>query len=254
MYIDVNVSFGSWPFQLGCFHEIASLTDHLARNEIDHALVSHFGAVFYPDADHYNKELFRLTAEVDALTPVPTLNLGVPGWEDHLRSYRDEHEIRTVTILPSYHFFKLESEQAAKLANLLQEWNLPLILRMRHEDERNQYQGLSVEGVPTDEIVAFHQRFPELKVLCLNAYLPEVIAIAETTAINLAFDLSFAERSNSLDTLLGALPPERLFFGSHTPILYTKSSLFKVHYSAADAAVREQVAFGNARSWFFPES
>ena len=118
------------------------------------------------------------------------------------------------------------------------------------EDERNQYRGITIQGVPAADIINFNQRFPDLKVLCLNNYLPEAIEIAEKTNENLAFDISFTERSNTVDTLTNAISPERLFLGTHTPILYTLSGLMKVQYSTRADSVKEAIQSGNAQSWF----
>lgn len=253
MFTDVNVSFGHWPFQLGGYTDVSALKTHLAGHEISRALVSHLGAVFYPDADHYNRCLFEAVEGDSSLLPVPVLNLEIPGWEEHLHRYRQEHKITTVMILPSFHFFSMESPAAARLAQLLQDWNMPLLVRLRFEDERNQYRGLSVEGVPTGAVIRFHREHPELRLLCLNAYLPEIIRIGAETGPTLAFDFSFAERSNTIDTLLHDLPPERLFFGTHLPFLYTMSSILKVRHSNASETERRQIASENADLWFFKD-
>lgn len=250
MIIDVNASYGAWPFQVFPFQDLEGLENHLNERQVDQALVSHLGTVFYPDSDYYNQQLFQEAEGKQSIIPVPVLNLKVPGWDKRLEQYREKQDLKTVKIIPSYHLYELKDDVLAELVKILLELKMPLLLQVRLEDERNQYRGLTIQGVPATDIIDFNHRFPDLKVLCLNNYLPEAVEIAGKTNDNLAFDISFTERSNTVDTLTGAIPAERLFLGTHTPILYTLSALMKVQYSTRGEEVKKAIAAGNAQAWF----
>lgn len=250
MFIDANASIGSWPFQVFPFQNVEGLLPHLRKNQIEQALVSHLGTAFYPIADHYNQVLFEQARNHPEIHPVPVLNLAVPGWEKHFDQYREEEKVKTVKILPAYHFYSLKDHPTSELVKRLLEHNLPLVLQLRLEDERNQYRGLTVKGLSPEEVIDFNNRFPDLKVLALNAYLPDAVEMAAATNDNLAFDISFTERSNTVDVLSNAIPPHRLFFGSHTPILYTMSATMKVQYCTQPEETKTAIASGNARAWF----
>lgn len=250
MYIDVNVSFGFWPFQICGITDMGELSSHLESNGIRKALVSHLGTVFYPNAEYYNRDLLERAKGRPSIVPIPVLNLGIPGWEKHLEELMDECSPVAVKIIPSYHFFSLDSDQSLELSRRLESEGIPLLIQMRLEDERNQYKGLNIQGVPTGDIINFNKNSPSLKVICLNAYLPEALAIAGETNDNLGFDISFTERSNTVDVLTRAINPDRLFFGSHTPILYTRSATMKVEHSNCGKENAAKIASTNAAQWF----
>ena len=59
MIIDINVSFGNWPFQRFLLDTPQKLARHLKTEGISSALVSSIEAAFYPDPDVYNEILFK---------------------------------------------------------------------------------------------------------------------------------------------------------------------------------------------------
>lgn len=250
MYIDVNVSTGLWPFQRFNLSSLDRLQKHLSEKEVASALVSHLGTVFHPDPRPFNEELFAESAGLTAIRPVPVVNPTFPGWEVEMEDYHREHAPPTFKLLPSHHLYALNSGQADPFAERLLEWKLPLLLHLRLEDERGQYRGLNLTGVPTAEIVALHRRFPDLSIVCLNAYLPEAIEIAGKTGEQVTFDIAFAEHGNTVDFLTALIAPERLLMGSHTPFLYTDAALLKVRHSTRDEAVKDKIAGANAQRIF----
>jgi predicted TIM-barrel fold metal-dependent hydrolase len=49
-----------------------------------------------------------------------------------------------------------------------------------------------------------------------------------------------------MEELLEYLPVSRLYFGSHTPFLYTRASAMKLRQAPIDESIRQQVSSGNA--------
>lgn len=250
MYIDINVSTGPWPFQRFALSSLNDLQAHLSERDIEAALVSHLGTVFHADPQPFNEELSIGAAGLPAIRPVPVINPTLPGWERMIETLISEHAPTAVKALPSQHLYSLESAEAEQLAGRLLEAGLPLLLQLRLEDERSQYRGLNTRGVPADQIIGLHRRFPALSIVCLNAYLPEAISIAGQTAETVCFDIAFTEHGNTVDFLTAEIVPERLLLGSHTPFLYTDAALLKIRHSTRDEAVKRRIGGDNARRIF----
>ena len=249
MLIDVDVSLGHWPFQKFALDSAAKLTAHLKAEGIDRALVSAVETAFYPDPHEYNIPLFAALAPHPELLPVPVLNPSLPGWEERLSQYAEEHAISAVKILPNYHLYTLDNPQVDRFAESLSERRLTLLLQIRLEDERNQYPPLKIQGVPVDSIIRLGQRFPRLPIICLCPYMGEVVPLVEGSD-NIHIDLAFVETLNTVATLLERVPADRVLFGSHTPFLYTRAARMKLDHAEIPATSLECISSGNAHHLF----
>ena len=227
MLIDINVSYGNWPFQHWESLPLQDLADHLQREGIKKAYVSHLGGVFNPDADPFNRELLAEAKQLPIVTPVPVVNPLWPAWKGQLSAYG---QVEGVKIYPAYHGYSLTSPVMDPLMAYVIQHDIQLLIQMRVEDERMQHHALQVAGVPVDEVIQLHRRYPEMAFICLNTYLPEAERLGrETTSVGV--DTSFCEWLFTMERLTVAMPAERIFFGSHTPFLYTKAGIMKVTHS-----------------------
>lgn len=245
MLTDINVSYGTWPFQRFPFENLRALADHLETEEIGRALVSHLGGVFYPDPDPFNRELIEESKGLDVIHPIPVINPAYPGWQSHLDAYRGVLDLKAIKIHPSFHNYHCCDKLVEPIAAYLIEHKIPLLVQMRMEDERMQYFALNIKGVPVDDIIALEHRFPALKIICLNAYLPEARRIGKETQ-NVCVDTAFAEWQYTMDLMLEDLSPERILFGSHTPFLYTQASTMKLLKAPIAETVKHQIGIANA--------
>jgi predicted TIM-barrel fold metal-dependent hydrolase len=243
--IDVNCWLGSWPFQRFDIRSAGDLADHLEKRGVVRALVSHLGAVFYADVDAYNRELFEACSGVDTLLPVPVINPAVPGWRDDLDAYGELIELRAVRILPSFHNYALFSEPTFELVERLEALGATLFVQMRMQDERNAYHGMDVTAPAVTSIVRLHRTHPDVEFICLSAYLPEVQQIGRTTD-TVSVDISFSEWLFTMEELLSAISAERVFFGSHTPLLYTGAITRKLLDAEIPEAAKEAIGSENA--------
>lgn len=243
--IDVNIHTGHWPFQRFPFDGLEELADHMAAHGVETGYVSHLGCVFYPDPDGYNRELIAHCESIESLRPVPVINPHLNGWRDNVDFYL-AHGVRAVKIIPSFHNYRLYTRPVFELIEALEDAGRRLMIQMRYEDERDRYFALNVHGPKVDQIVRLAGRFPDVEILCLNSYLPEARELGRRTS-NILVDIAFAEWLFTMELMLEDLSSERIFFGSHTPLLITKSAVMKLTDSLIDDDLKRKIATENAR-------
>ena len=248
MLIDINAWFGSWPFQRFDIKTIKDLERHLNEHDIVKALVSHLGTVFFQDPDPYNLELLKACRRSESLVAVPVINPHLNRWQDVLSSYVDQGGT-TIRIIPTFHNYRLYTRPVFELVEALAERDMRLILQMRMEDERDRYFALNIYGPKVKEIVRLADRFPDFEFVCTNVYLPEAKELGKQTD-NVYVDVSFAEWIFTMEEMISELGPDRIFFGSHTPLLYTLPTVMKLMDSGIQQSVKEQIAVRNAERFF----
>ena len=248
MLIDINAWFGHWPFQRFDIKTIKDLETHLDAHDIRAALVSHLGTVFYQDPHPYNLELLRACRRSEALTAVPVINPHLNRWQDVLAVYVDQG-VRTIRVIPSFHNYKPYTRQVFDLVEALAERDMRLIIQMRMEDERDRFFALNIYGPKVKQIVRLADRFPDFGFVCTNVYLPEAKELGKQTD-NVYVDVSFAEWIFTMEEMISELGPDRIFFGSHTPLLYTLPTVMKLMDSGIQQTVKEQIAVRNAEGFF----
>ena len=244
MLIDVNVSFGHWPFQKFLLDTPGKLARHLNSEGISLALVSSIESVFYPDPDIYNELLWRKLKPYPFLMPIMTINPTLSNWKEILKKYVNFRKIKAIKILPNYYNYSLSSKSVNELMNELAERKIPLIAQIRLEDERNQYPLLKVKGVEIKEIIKLANRFPQIPILCLCPYFSEAVSLVKETS-NIYVDISFVETLNTISALLKEIPASRILFGSHTPFLYTRSAIMKIKSANIPKRDSEAIVFAN---------
>jgi predicted TIM-barrel fold metal-dependent hydrolase len=242
--IDINVSFGSWPFQRFAENTPAKLSRHLKHEGISHALVSSIDAIFYPDPDVYNRLLVESLKPFPELLPVFTVNPILSNWEKIV----DSSKIKAVKIYPGYHNYPLLSDQIYLLADKLVENKMALMIQMRVEDERSHHPLCQIPPVPVADIIKFAKKYPLLPVICLCPYFAEAIEL--TAASNVYVDISYVETLNTIARTLRDVPAEKILFGSHTPFLYTRGATMKTEYAEIDKTTLKMITGTNARKIF----
>ena len=240
--IDINVSYGKWPFQPVGFESMEQLDKHLASHGIKHAFTTHMGALWNPDVDLFNLELLRESKGNKRIIPIPTIN---PAWPASFQWPDEERSLVGVRMCPSFHGYRLKDERVHEVVEHLITENIVLFIHMRVEDERMQHPKARVDGVEVGDILHLHDQFPKLKLVCLNAYLPEIRIIASQTSY-IGFDTAFSEWMYTMECILDLLPPERIYLGTHTPFLYTQANLLKVTASRISEPLKTRIASINA--------
>lgn len=245
MIIDVNTSFGRWPFQKFNVNSTQALAKHLNAAGITKALISSIDAILYPDPSACDAELFKAVKPMPMLIPVPTINPSLANWRKALEA----NGLKAVKIIPNYHNYPLTDPSVAQLMKVLAERKISMMIQMRVEDERNQYPLMKIPGVDWRAVVQLANTFCEVSIVCLCAYLGEAVELVQKTG-NVHVDISFIEVFQTLPTLLRKVPPDRILFGSHTPFLYTESAVMKLKAVHLAAKPRKAIACTNARRLF----
>ncbi len=243
--IDVNVSFGQWPFQRFSIKTIGELVAHLKSEGIEQAMVSHLGCVFFADPDAYNRDLLRACRRHPEIHPVPVVNPHLNGWRDNLDVYLENDAVKAVKVIPSFHNYRLYSKPVFELIEVLNARGVQFMIQMRYEDERDRYFALNVYGPKVAQVVRLANRFPSTRMFCLNAYLPEARELGKATD-NIAVDTAFAEWIRMMELLLEDMPAERIFLGTHTPLLVTRASVMKITRSVVSDAIKRRITHSNA--------
>lgn len=245
MIIDVNVSFGHWPFQKFPHSTVRGLDRELMKEGISKSLISSLDAVLYPDPDWGNEILLPSLTSYPSLIPVGVINPSLSDWKETLeRGIR--WGARAIKIFPNYHNYSLSSPVIDGLMDELARTRVPLMVQMRLEDERNQYPLLKISGVEPKEIIKLASHFPEIPILVLCPYFKEAIDLVKNSA-NIYVDISFVEILNTVSALLEKIPATKVLFGSHTPFLYTRSAIMKVKAAEISQEDLEAITCGNAQ-------
>ena len=240
--IDINVWYGNWPFQSVKGKSLNRLHEHLDACGIQYALTSHMGAIWDPDVGIHNRSLIEECKNIKGIIPIPIVN---PAWPVPFNMYHREVDLVGVRICPSFHGYTLDNPGVGLLAEYLIEQDLVLFIQMRMEDERMQHPEAQVQGVSVDTVLQLHTQYPSLKLICLNAYLPEVRLIARKTN-RIGFDTAFCEWLFTMECLLEELPPEQLYLGTHSPFFYSQAGILKVTASRISDPMKKQVTTLNA--------
>jgi len=234
--VDVNAWFGHWPFIKFRLNTPAKLSRHLRDEGISLAVVSSAESVFSRDLDICNRLMIKKLQPYDNLIPLVIIDPSLPGWCDRLDECRGRGMPRAVKILPSYHCYELSDSRVDAFMEELRNRKMGVVIQMRIEDERSQYPLLKVPGVDGMQVMELAGRFPEVPVLCLCPYMAEAVALVQGGS-NIYTDISFAERLNTVATLLEQIPVERVVFGSHCPFLYARAAIMKIR--TADISKRD---------------
>lgn len=247
--IDTNVSLGEWPFATVGLTSARSLRKHLEASGIGTALVSHLATVFNPEPDHGNQRLFKALRTEPQLIPVPVINPALADWRERLDQYRDRQAVPAVKVYPNFHRFQLASPTMDRLVAYARDHGIRLMINIRMADERLQYFGLKINGVTLKSLADFSARHVDLKFLCLGLYRPEILELADRCG-NFRTDFSFADWQFMLEELLTKLSVDRIFFGSHSPIMITQSIADQLTRSRLTPARIRRIGRDNAKKFF----
>lgn len=239
--IDVNATLGHWPFQPFAIATAEELDHHLEEAGIGEAWVAALESVLYPDPDIYDALLAQRLAGFSRLVPVKTINPTLSNWQTGL-----DTAVTAIRLYPNYHRYRLNDERLHRVLADVQRRGLIVQMPLRIDDERNQSPLMMVPAVSIEELLPLAHLFPHVSFLVLNAYFNEAVQLLGGPG-NLYVDTAFAEHPMTLRALLQhANEPDRVLFGSHTPMLYTRSAILKLD-TAENDEVRDRIGRANAR-------
>jgi uncharacterized protein len=256
--IDSNVHLFDWPFRKLKYADTEALAAKLRKHRITQAWAGSFEAVLHTQFDAANRRLAEeCRSKGDGMfVPIGSVNPGGPDWEEDLRRCHETYRMSGVRLYPAYHGYGLDHAEFAKLLAETAKRGMLVQIALRMEDERCHLPALVIGAVDVGPLVELLPKLPQAKVQLINSagrlLGNHVTNLARRTQV--MFDIAATEGNGGLGQLIagknysytGAIPVERLVFGSHAPFFPCESALLKLFESPLDLAQLEQVMHKNA--------
>lgn len=243
--IDVNVAAGFWPIQRFTDRSLPELDRTLEHLGISQAWTSAIESILFPEPDSHDAAMCERIREFPRFRPVKTINPLLANWHKSLSAALSRCPIAAAKVFPNYHGYPLASDAMRQLCEVLRQHDLPLLIQMRVNDERNQPPFLQVKGVSATDIAQLAADNPDNLIIALCAYNIEVADLCKG-GDNLLVDLSFLDESESLDRRFdGIMPMDRFVFGSHAPFLHARAAHMKLTHFQLPENLRTKVASEN---------
>jgi predicted TIM-barrel fold metal-dependent hydrolase len=257
--IDTNVHLFDWPFRKLKYARTEALVAKLRKHRITQAWAANFEAVLNKQLDGANR---RLAEECRAkgggmLVPIGSVNPAWPDWDEDLRRCHEQYRMPGVRLYPAYHGYTLDHPEFARLLNEATKRNMLVQIVLRLEDERVHHVAIDVPLVSVAPLIELVQKVPQTKVQLINSAGPllgnNVSALVRDTQVT--FDIAATEGNGGVGKLIegknysyrGAIPIERLTFGSYAPFFPCESALLKLFESPLNLEQLEKLMNGNAQ-------
>jgi predicted TIM-barrel fold metal-dependent hydrolase len=257
--IDTNVHLFDWPFRKLKYARAEPLIAKLRMHRITKAWAGSFEAVLHKQLDHVNR---RLTEECRAhgdgmLAAIGSVNPAWPDWEEDLRRCHEQYRMKGVRLYPAYHGYALDHPEFAKLLAAAANRGLLVQIVLRMEDERVHHSAIAIGAVNVAPLSELLKGIPTAKVQLINSAGPllgnNVSTLIRDTQVT--FDIAATEGNGGIGRLIdgknynyrGAIPIERLLFGSHAPFFPCESALLKLFESPLNHEQLGMLMNGNAK-------
>jgi predicted TIM-barrel fold metal-dependent hydrolase len=257
--IDSNVHLFQWPFRNLKYASTEKLIAKLRKHRITKSWAGSFEAVLHKQLDAVNRRLAEecRTHGEGALVPIGSVNPASPDWEEDLRRCHEQYRMPGLRLYPAYHGYALDHPQFMRLLSLGAKRDMLIQIVMRMEDERVHHTAIDVAPVNASPLAEVLKNVPQAKVQLINSAGPllgnNVSALVRETRIT--FDIAATEGNGGVGRLIdganpsyrGAIPVERLLFGSYAPYFPCESAVMKLFESPLSVEQLEKVMHANAR-------
>ena len=257
--IDSNVHLFEWPFRKLKYARTDTLAAKLRKHRITQAWAGSFEAVLHKQLDAVNRRLAEeCRAHSDGLfVPIGSVNPAWPDWEVDLGRCHEQYRMPGLRLYPAYHGYALDHLEFVRLLSLAAKRGMLVQIAMRMEDERVHHPAINVPLVNASPLPDVLKKAPLAKVQLINSAGPllanNVSALVRETQIT--FDIAATEGNGGVGRLIegtnpsyrGAIPVERLVFGSHAPFFPCESALLKLFESPLSLEQLEKLMHANAR-------
>ncbi len=257
--IDCNVHLFDWPFRKLKYAKTDALVAKLRKHRIAKAWAGSFEAVLNKQLDSTNRRLSEecLAHGNGALVPFGSVNPAWPDWEEDLRRCHEQYRMPGVRLYPAYHGYTLDRSELARLLAAAEKRGLLVQIALRLEDERVHHVATNVPLVNAAPLTDVLKKIPQAKVQLINSAGPllgnNLSALVRETQVT--FDIAALEGNGGVGRLIdgknpsyrGAIPVERLVFGSHAPFFPCESALLKLFESPLSLEQLKKLMNANAR-------
>ena len=257
--IDSNVHLFEWPFRKLKYARTEALIVKLRKHRITQAWAGSFEAVLQKQLDAINRRLAEecRTRGDGMLIPFGSVNPVGPDWEEDLRRCHEQYRMPGLRLYPAYHGYALDHPEFVRMLSVAATRDMLIQIAMRMEDERVHHPAIDVPLVNAWPLPDVLKKVPKAKVQLLDSTGPllgnNVPSLVRETQIT--FDIAATEGNGGVGRLIagtnpsyrGAIPVERLVFGSHAPFFPCESALLKLFESPLSREQLEKLMSANAR-------
>jgi predicted TIM-barrel fold metal-dependent hydrolase len=257
--IDTNVHLFDWPFRTLKYARTDALVAKLKKHRIVQAWAGSFDAVLHKQLDAANR---RLVDECrnrgqGLLIPIGSVNPAWPDWDEDLRRCHEQYHMPGVRLYPAYHGYTFDHPEFVRLMADAAKRGLLIQIVLRLEDERVHHVATNIPAINVAPLVDVLKKSPQTKVQLINSAgpllgnnVPALIRDTQTT-----FDIAATEGNGGIGKLIdgknysyrGAIPADRLLFGSHAPFFPCESALMKLFESPLNLEQLQKLMNANAR-------
>lgn len=227
--IDVNAAWGFWPIQHFSIKTLTELDEAYKDAGVEEVWLSAVESILYPEPDTYDDALFEQIRSLRRFRPVKTVNPLLANWKKSLEAFRARHPVVAIKLFPNYHGYSLDLPQVTEVAQYAAQHNLPLLIQVRVNDERNQPICMQVDGVSVQAIVELSLRVSDCRIIALNTYRGELPTLAAGSS-NLTAEPGFWDGIGVMDFAVQTLGSERLMWGTGAPFLHIQAAVLKLEY------------------------
>jgi predicted TIM-barrel fold metal-dependent hydrolase len=257
--VDTNVHLFDWPFRKLKYALTEALVAKLRKHRVAQAWAGSFEAVLNKQLNGVNRRLAEECGNSGGgmLVPIGSVNPAWPDWEEDLRRCHEQYRMPGVRLYPAYHGYTLEQPEFARLIGEAAKRGMLVQIVLRMEDERVHHVAINVPLVDTAPLVDVLKKVPQAKIQLINSAGPllgnNIAALVRETQVT--FDIAATEGNGGVGKLIegknysyrGAIPVDRLLFGSHVPFFPCESALIKLFESPLSLEQLEKLMNGNAR-------
>jgi uncharacterized protein len=260
MILDVNAYLGHFAFRRLRHNTADSLLALMDSKKIDRAVVSSASAITYRNAHSGNEEVdAEVKGHRDRLIPFAVVNPSYAGWEDDLKACHERFGMSGLRLYPGWHNYKLSDGCCLELVHAAGARGMTISIPIRVEDYRQRSWLVDVPDVALADVASLVKGCPSARFLLLNG-----IGIVNSPLGRKAVGVGLPENyrieisrmtallGNEIGTLISALGPNRLVFGTGMPFNVPDVALLKMDVLEASKEDKEKILWRNAAEWLPP--
>lgn len=251
--VDTHVYLGHWPHARLSGEDPRELVDQFRHGGIVRAWVGSFDGLFHKDIAAVNERLTSICSHYDELIPFGSVNPTLPDWEDDLRRCHETHRMAGIRLHPTYHGYQLLDARVSELLKMAAAANLIVQVVVWLDDAKHRWLAPAPEAQELKPTLAAAKnlngkirRTPE-RLVVAGAQAKDIPAwIAIFPQQRTCFDMTRAQTTEQLSSLLEQVPADRILFGTGEP-LHTSAAQQTALKSLASLEHRNAIASRTAR-------
>lgn len=231
--VDYFAFAGTFPFGAPGSLSIDKLLKEMDADGIDRGYVTEMGAAFLKEPTSANIGFVdRCSSHADRLHPLPIIDLGLDTFEDDLRRYHEDFDVKGIRIAPNCHGYAISEALAGRLLAALSELDLMLFVARELEDTRFQSECLGVTPLDFAGLAPLLEAESDVRIVLNNFGAAEIRGSSALGRANVYFDVAAFDKSFcAMEGLVEEHGPAQLVFGSHVPFLYRGAVLHNLRNS-----------------------